>query len=106
MKMKKNLEFGIWNLKIYLCLAVFISGLLFFYLADFKALRIQAEDLQSEIEKAIFTRQEFFGAEAIVPLPIAEAREKLANLSQNQPDNPLILAKLAELDEKLEKLDE
>ena len=68
--------------------------------------KASAGDLQDEIEKALYTRQEFFGAEAIVPLPTAEARENLARLDENFPGNAEILSKLAELDEKLGKFGE
>jgi tetratricopeptide (TPR) repeat protein len=68
--------------------------------------KISAEESRSEIENALFTRQEFFGAEAIVPLPTAEARENLAKLDEKFPDNPQILEKLAALDEKLARFDE
>lgn len=53
------------------------------------------------VENAIFTKQEFFGAEAIVPLPTAQARENLLKISINQPDDPKILEKLAEFHAKL-----
>jgi cellulose synthase operon protein C len=68
--------------------------------------KISAEESNNEIENALFTRQEFFGAEAIVPLPTAEARENLARLAESAPDNPQILEKLAALDEKLARFDE
>jgi tetratricopeptide (TPR) repeat protein len=68
--------------------------------------KVSAEDGSGEIEKALFARQVFFGAEAIVPLPTAEARENLARLAENAPDNLQILEKLAELDEKLSRFDE
>jgi tetratricopeptide (TPR) repeat protein len=65
-----------------------------------------ADDLRNEIEKALYTRQEFLGAQAIVPLPTAEARENLARLAENFPGSAEILSKLAELNEKLGKYDE
>ncbi|HEX9961329.1 MAG TPA: tetratricopeptide repeat protein, partial [Pyrinomonadaceae bacterium] len=68
--------------------------------------RVSADDLKGEIEKALYTRQEFFGAEAIVPLPTAAARENLSKLAENFSDNAEILTKLAELNEKLGKFDE
>jgi tetratricopeptide (TPR) repeat protein len=68
--------------------------------------KVSAADLKDEIEKALYTRQEFFGAEAIVPLPTAVARENLAQLAENFPGNAEILFKLAELNEKLGKFDE
>ncbi len=68
--------------------------------------KVAAANTSSEIENAIFTRQEFFGSQAIVPLPTSEAREKLAELAETSPDNPQILEKLAELNEKLLRFDE
>ncbi|HEX8734024.1 MAG TPA: hypothetical protein VF721_01790 [Pyrinomonadaceae bacterium] len=68
--------------------------------------KVSADDLKDEIEKALYTRQEFFGAEAIVPLPTAEARENLARLAEKFSGNAEILLKLAELNEKLGKFDE
>ena len=90
-----------------------ICGFIFFCFAGFvvwlscgEPQKITAQESQSEIENALFTRQEFFGAEAIVPLPTAEARENLAKLVESSPDNPQMLEKLAELDEKLSRFDE
>ncbi|HQU83018.1 MAG TPA: tetratricopeptide repeat protein [Pyrinomonadaceae bacterium] len=62
---------------------------------------VSAEDSNNEIEKAIFTRQEFFGASAIVLIPTNEARENLTKLAESSPNDPKILEKLAEVDEKL-----
>ena len=67
---------------------------------------VAAEESNDAIETATYTRQEFFGAQAIMPLPSAEARENLAKLAANAPDDPRILEKLAELDEKTEHYDE
>jgi len=103
MKHKINLEFGIWNLKFYLCLFVFICGLIFFL--NLQKSSVLAENSTDEIERAIFTRQEFFGASAIVPIPSAEARENLAKLAENSPENPKILEKFAEFDEKLSRFE-
>ncbi len=97
--------------KNHLCLSVLICGLIFFcvifcifWLSNFPQ-KVSAEDTAGEIENAVFTRQEFFGSQAIVPLPSAQARENLAKLAENSPDNPNILTKLAELDEKLLRFD-
>ena len=92
-----------------LCLSVFICGficLLFCFIQLNFPPQTAAADSNAEIENAIFMRQEFFGSQAIVPLPTAEARENLAKLAANSPDNPQILEKLAELDEKLLRFDE
>lgn len=90
----------------YLCLSAFICGLIFLYFNNSQISKTAAENPQSEIEKAIFTKQEFFGAEAHVPLPTSEARENLAKLLENQPNNWQFLEKLAEFNEKLERYDE
>ncbi|MDQ3133103.1 MAG: hypothetical protein M3Q99_20430, partial [Acidobacteriota bacterium] len=68
--------------------------------------KVSAEESANEIENALFTRQEFFGADTIVPLPTSEARAKIGELYERQPNNPNILEKLAALDEKLSRFDE
>ena len=60
-----------------------------------------ADDASSLIEAALYTRHEFFGAQAIVPFPTAEARNRLAEVSAKYPDNAQIYLKLSQLDEKL-----
>lgn len=94
------------------CLFVKICGFVFFCLLFWCAWlncsmqKNSAADSNSEIESTIFARQEFFGSEAIVPKPTAEAEQNLAKLAVNSPDDPQILEKLAELDEKLRRFDE
>ena len=63
--------------------------------------KVFAADANSEIERAVYTKQDFFGAAATVALPTETAQKNLALLAENSPENPLILGKLAELDEKL-----
>src|SRR4030095_11453736 len=58
------------------------------------------------IDAAFFTRFEFFGAQAIVPHPPAEARNRLAAVLEKYPDRSQILLKLAQLDEKLGREEE
>ncbi|HVG35480.1 MAG TPA: tetratricopeptide repeat protein, partial [Pyrinomonadaceae bacterium] len=58
------------------------------------------------IESALFARTEFFGAQALVPYPTAEARNRLADLVGKYPDEPQITLKLSELDEKLGRFEE
>ncbi|HEU4433398.1 MAG TPA: hypothetical protein VFR51_08380, partial [Pyrinomonadaceae bacterium] len=55
----------------------------------------------AEIEAALYTRHEFFGAQAIVPFPTAEARNRLAAVAQKYPKSAQVLLKLSQLDEKL-----
>src|SRR5687767_436436 len=91
-------------------LTAFCAGLIFFSFTlrqkSEAAGENDANELDSAIEAALYTRTEFFGADAIVPFPTAEARERLAKVSENFPAEPKIYLKLAELDEKLEKFDE
>jgi tetratricopeptide (TPR) repeat protein len=58
------------------------------------------------MEAALYTRVEFFGAQALVPFPTAEARNRLAEVRERFPREPRVLLKLAELDEKLGRPDE
>src|SRR5262245_12462802 len=60
-----------------------------------------AEERAERIENALFTRAEFFGAQAIIPYPAAEARGRLAEVRKLFPQDSEIELKLAELDEKL-----
>ncbi|PYS20534.1 MAG: hypothetical protein DMF72_20915 [Acidobacteria bacterium] len=53
------------------------------------------------IESALYTRAEFFGAQALVPYPTAEARDRLAAVQAKYSDDPQIDLKLSQLDEKL-----
>ncbi len=103
----------------YLCLSLLICGFisLFFCLNDkytsflmrgFSPFsqKVSAESANDAIENALYTKQEFFGAQAIVPLPTKDARENLALLAESQPDDREILEKLAESNEKLSRFDE
>ena len=88
------------------CSSAFIGGLVLFYfcfLSQPKFSKVAAEEtgVEKQIETAIFTKQDFFGAEAIVPFPTARARENLIELQNQFPDHVKITLKLAELDEKL-----
>ena len=53
------------------------------------------------VEQALFTRVEFFGSQAIVPYPTAEARARLAALQAKYANDPQLDLKLSQLDEKL-----
>ena len=63
--------------------------------------KAQVDEVSSVIDAALYTRHEFFGAQAIVPFPTAEARNRLADVLTKYPDNAQIYLKLSELDEKL-----
>ena len=66
------------------------------------ALRFSARaENADDIGAALYTRHEFFGAQAIVPYPTAEARNRLADVRAKYPDNAQIYLKLSQLDEKL-----
>jgi tetratricopeptide (TPR) repeat protein len=60
-----------------------------------------ADKVSAEIEAALYTRHEFFGAQAIVPFPTAEARNRLAAVAEKYRDHAQIQLKLSQLDEKL-----
>ncbi|HZM97805.1 MAG TPA: tetratricopeptide repeat protein, partial [Pyrinomonadaceae bacterium] len=62
---------------------------------------VNADEVSTLIEAALYTRHEFFGAQAIVPFPTAEARNRLAEVQAKYPDNAQIYLKLSQLDEKL-----
>jgi tetratricopeptide (TPR) repeat protein len=53
------------------------------------------------IEAASFKRVEFFGAQALVPYPTLEARNRLADVAAHYPDDANVSLKLAQLDEQL-----
>ncbi|MBS1786452.1 MAG: hypothetical protein JST85_01945 [Acidobacteria bacterium] len=55
----------------------------------------------SRMEAALFTRAEFFGAQAIVPFPTAEARTRLIEVAKSYPQDAEIQLELARLSEKL-----
>ncbi|MEN3327980.1 MAG: hypothetical protein V7638_2787 [Acidobacteriota bacterium] len=63
--------------------------------------KAHADEISSRIDAALYTRHEFFGAQAIVPFPTAEARNRLADVLTKYPDNAQIYLKLSQLDEKL-----
>src|SRR5947199_9505902 len=58
------------------------------------------------IEAASFTRAEFFGAQALVPFPTAEARNRLASVLEKYEDDPQVFLRLSQLDEKLGRFEE
>lgn len=60
-----------------------------------------ADERTGLIDQALFTRTEFFGAQALVPYPTAVARDRLAALQAKYPDDAEIDLKLSQLDEKL-----
>jgi hypothetical protein len=50
------------------------------------AAQTESDEIANAIEKALYTRAEFFGANAIVPYPTVEARKNLAVLAENYPN--------------------
>ena len=58
------------------------------------------------MESALFTRVEFFGAQALVPYPTAEARNRLAAVRDKSPNESPVYLKLSQLDEKLGREEE
>ncbi|HYG80098.1 MAG TPA: tetratricopeptide repeat protein, partial [Pyrinomonadaceae bacterium] len=74
---------------------------------DSQAQGVRAGDeIEAAVEAASFARAEFFGAQALVPYPTAEARNRLADLSQKYPNEPRIALRLSQLDEKLGRFEE
>ncbi|HMZ82429.1 MAG TPA: hypothetical protein PLL06_22210, partial [Acidobacteriota bacterium] len=61
----------------------------------------KTDDLQAQIEAALYTRAEFFGSQALVPIPTAEARTRMEALHAQYPQASLIARHLSQLDEKL-----
>ncbi len=53
------------------------------------------------IESALFIRADFFGAQAIVPYPTAEARTRLFEVAKTYPQGADVQLELAKLSEKL-----
>jgi tetratricopeptide (TPR) repeat protein len=64
------------------------------------------DEKKAAIEAASFTRVEFFGTQALVAYPTAEARNRLAEILGKYPDEAQIYRRLSELDEKLGRFDE
>src|SRR5437868_515188 len=60
-----------------------------------------ADEVERLIDSALYTRAEFFGAQARVPYPTAEARNRVASLRVQRPKEPCVSLSLARLDEKL-----
>ncbi len=83
-----------------LCLGLVIVVVAFVY-PHFPARAKNEDEVSSLIDAALYTRHEFFGAQAIVPFPTAEARNRLADVLTKYPDNAQIYLKLSQLDEKL-----
>lgn len=64
------------------------------------------DEKEAAVESALFARTEFFGAQALVPYPTAEARNRLAALLEKYPNEPQIILRLSQLDEKLGRFQE
>ena len=67
--------------------------------------KISLSEKENAIENALYTKTDFFGQAAIVPFPTANARDRLAEIAANYPNEAEIYLKLSELDEKLENYD-
>ncbi len=106
----KNRKFRKLNV-LKILLAVAFTGAIIFCFPFFE--KVQAENTDAKvkteretaIENALYTRAEFFGAQALVPFPTEKARGNLMGISQKYPNDAEIYRKLAKLDEKLEKFD-
>ena len=62
------------------------------------------QSVESIIDAATYKREEFFGSQAIVPIPTLEAYENLLTIADS--NEPKVFAKLGESAEKLGKFDE
>lgn len=87
------------------CFSIFVC-LTFYVFSPRKTFEVEQSEKDAAIENALYTRVEFFGANAIVPFPTEQARNRLAEILQKFPDDSQIFLKLAELDEKLGRFDE
>src|SRR5215203_2466305 len=106
MKFRVFQKLNIWQtiqLSVYLTVLI---GALFYGFGSQKSVPAEENDKAAAIEKALFARTEFFGADAIVPLPTEQARNRLAQILEKYPGDAEILLKLADLDEKLGRFDE
>src|ERR1051326_4404402 len=61
----------------------------------------RGDEVERLIDSALYTRAEFFGAQARVPYPTNEARNRLAELLARRPKESRVVLALARLDEKL-----
>jgi tetratricopeptide (TPR) repeat protein len=62
---------------------------------------VASDEVSTEIESALYTRAEFFGARALVPYPTAEARVRLDAVRAKYPEAAQVYLRLAQLDERL-----
>lgn len=85
----------------FLSVAIFSPGQIGNALAETEKSGSPRDEKATLIESVLYTRAEFFGAQAFVPYPTAEARDRLATLQAKYPDDPQIDLKLSQLDDKL-----
>ncbi|MCA1592095.1 MAG: hypothetical protein LC754_05480, partial [Acidobacteria bacterium] len=69
--------------------------------ANALSMRRAKDEVEDQVEAALYTRAEFFGAQALVPYPTAEARNRLAEVARKYPREPRVHLRLARLDEEL-----
>ena len=86
--------------------AVLIGAVFYGFRSPRAAQEILRDPKTAAMEDALYARSEFFGADALVPFPTAQARERLAKVLETFPDDPAILLKLAEIDERLERFED
>lgn len=98
-----------FNLFYTLQFAIYLAVLIFAVYYGFsstKPAQIRIDKKQAAIENALYTRAEFFGADALVPFPTVQARARLAEVLRDYPGDSEILQKLAALDENLGRFDD
>ncbi|HVE55828.1 MAG TPA: tetratricopeptide repeat protein [Pyrinomonadaceae bacterium] len=95
----KTIQFAVY-------FAVLICAVFYGFSSQKPAQQIEQNEKDAAIENALFARTDFFGANAIVPYPTEQARNRLAEVLQNFPGDSQILLKLAESDENLGRFDQ
>jgi cellulose synthase operon protein C len=109
---KCGLRFGLLRVISWIAVIVFLAIATFDPPRDVHAGKAAETNIASSdekeklIESALYTRVEFFGAQALMPYPTAEARNRLAALQNNYPNDPQIELTLSQLDEKLGRVDD
>ena len=92
---------GVALLVTFLSVAIFNPRLTVSAGSETKKSSSPVDEKGALIESALYTRVEFFGAQAVVPYPTAEARNRLVAVEAKYSNTPQIDLKLSQLDEKL-----
>src|SRR5215204_1368933 len=109
MKFRIVQKINIWRIIQFAVYFFVLICAVFYGLSDQKPgqeQEIERDPRAAAIDKALYTKAEFFGAEAIVPFPTEQARARLAEVLPSFPGDAEVLLKLAEFDERLGRFDE